>query len=192
MNKITFGIILGIIIIIGYICDFFDIIILMGLFVGIAEIMALDKSNIGLIGILIIIGAIILMHYGKKKDIILILLIIVISDIFQELIGKKYGKNKIGWVSPNKTYEGYIGGYIGILIFYFIYNHFSNITSRDINFIYINIIYLLGVMGDLFFSLIKRNAGVKDYSNILLSHGGVLDRLDSFIFALYIMCVTQL
>ena len=42
-------------------------------------------------------------------------------------------------------------------------------------------------MGDLFFSLIKRNTDIKDYSNILLSHGGVLDRLDSFIFALFIL-----
>lgn len=184
MNKIVFGTILGIIMIIGYIYDFFDIIILMGLFVGIAEILVLNYNITNLLGICIIIGAIILMHYGNIKEIMLILLIIVISDIFQELAGKKYGRNKIGWISPNKTYEGYIGGYIGVLIFYFMFNNY-------INFSYVNIIYILGVMGDLFFSLIKRNAGIKDYSTILLSHGGVLDRLDSFIFALYVVCAIQ-
>ena len=104
------------------------------------------------------------------------------SDVFQEFSGKHFGKNKIGWISPNKTYEGYIGGYIGILIFYFIYNHFAKI-----NFAKINIIYILGVSGDLFFSFIKRKAEIKDYSNLLLSHGGVLDRLDSFIFALLLL-----
>jgi phosphatidate cytidylyltransferase len=124
------------------------------------------------------------MYYTKLSTILLILSIVVISDIFQEFSGKFFGKNKIGWISPNKTYEGYIGGYIGMLIFYFIYNNFTKNNFANINFYYINIIYLLGISGDLFYSFIKRKVGIKDYSDLLLSHGGVLDRLDSFIFAL--------
>ena len=78
-------------------------------------------------------------------------------------------------MSPNKTYEGYIGGYIGILIVYFIKNK---------NFIDLNLIYIFGILGDLFFSFIKRKLEVKDYSEILLSHGGVLDRLDAYFIAI--------
>ena len=96
-------------------------------------------------------------------------------DGLDSLIELYFGKNKIGWISPNKTYEGYIGGYIGILIIYFI---------KSYNFIDLNLIYFFGIFGDLFFSYIKRKIGIKDYSEILLSHGGVLDRLDAFFIAI--------
>ena len=180
MNKTTFGMILTIIIIIGVIYNFFDKILLLGLFLCISELLYNGgMENITLIGCSIIIISMIIMYYAKISTIILILTIVVISDVFQEFSGKFFGKNKIGWISPNKTYEGYIGGYIGILIFYFIYNKFASI-----NFFHINIIYLLGISGDLFYSFIKRRIGIKDYSDLLLSHGGFLDRMDSFIFAL--------
>jgi phosphatidate cytidylyltransferase len=160
--------------------NFFDKILLFGLFICISELLYnCGIESISLIGYGIIIISMIIMYYAKISTILLILSIVIISDISQELFGKFFGKNKIGWISPNKTYEGYIGGYIGILIFYFIYNKFASI-----NFFHINIIYILGICGDLFFSFIKRRIGIKDYSDLLLSHGGVLDRLDSFIFAL--------
>ncbi len=167
MNKTTFGIILTIIIIIGVIYNFFDKILLLGLFLCISELLYNGgMESIALIGCSIIIISMIIMYYAKISTIILILSIVVTSDVFQEFSGKFFGKNKIGWISPNKTYEGYIGGYIGILIFYFIYNKFASIK-----FFHINIIYLLGINGDLFYSFIKRKIGIKDYSNLLLSHG---------------------
>jgi phosphatidate cytidylyltransferase len=185
MNKIAFGIILTILIIIGVIYKFFDRILLFGLFICISELLYNGGTeSYTLIGCSIIIISMIIMYYTKLSTILLILSIVVISDIFQEFSGKFFGKNKIGWISPNKTYEGYIGGYIGMLIFYFIYNNFTKNNFANINFYYINIIYLLGISGDLFYSFIKRKVGIKDYSDLLLSHGGVLDRLDSFIFAL--------
>lgn len=180
MNKITFGIILTIVIIIAVIYKFFDKILLFGLFICISELLYNGgMESITLIGCFIIIISMIIMHYTNLSNILLILSIVIISDVFQEFSGKFFGKNKIGWISPNKTYEGYIGGYIGILIFYFIYNKFASI-----NFFNINIIYLLGISGDLFYSFIKRKNNIKDYSDLLLSHGGFLDRMDSFIFAL--------
>ena len=116
-----------------------------------------------------------------KQFSILVGFIICISDIFQELIGKYFKpnekKNKIGWISPNKTYEGYIGGYIGILLLYF--------SLYKDKFILLNFLYILGIIGDLFFSYIKRKIEIKDYSNVLASHGGILDRLDSFIFGIF-------
>jgi len=181
MNKITFGIILTIVIIIGIIYKFVDKILLFSLFLCISELLYNEGiKSITLIGCIIIIISMIIMYYTNLSTILLILSIVVISDVFQELSGRFFGKNKIGWISPNKTYEGYIGGYIGIIIFYFIYNHFASIK-----FFHINIIYLLGIGGDLFYSFIKRMIGIKDYSDLLLSHGGVLDRMDSFIFGLF-------
>ncbi len=204
MNKIVFGIVLGILIVVGIIYNFLNKLLLLALFLCFSELLFATMTNISvrgpknqwfnyvnMIGFFMIIASIIIVKPTNEinKDILLILSIIVVSDIFQEFSGKIFGKNKIGWISPNKTYEGYIGGYIGMLLFYFIYNH---ISKTPMNFIFINIIYVAGIVGDLFFSLIKRNYNIKDYSNLLLSHGGVLDRLDSFIFALVAMHLFKL
>ena len=189
MNKILVGLILGIVICIGIIFDFFDIFMSGGLIIGMYELInnyfkLEERKEEILIGfgllILIITGEIISSKVLKVRELIFILILVTISDIFQEFSGKYFGKNKIGWISPNKTYEGYIGGYIGILIIYFINTH---IKSNN-NFFDYNLIFILGIIGDLFFSYIKRQIGVKDYSNILLSHGGVLDRLDAFFIAI--------
>ena len=191
MKKIAFGIILCILGIIGIIYNFINKLLLLALFLCLSElsytVIMNNRSNgsnfVNMIGFFMIIASIIIVKPTNEinKDILLILSMIIVSDVFQEFSGKIFGKNKIGWISPNKTYEGYIGVYIGMLLFYFIYNH---ISKTPMNFIFINIIYVAGIVGDLFFSLIKRNYNIKDYSNLLLSHGGVLDRLDSFIFAI--------
>lgn len=191
MNKIAFGIVLGILIVVGIIYNFLNKLLLLALFLCLSElsytVIMNNRSNgsnfVNMIGFFMIIASIIIVKPTNEinKDILLILSMIIVSDVFQEFSGRLFGKNKIGWISPNKTYEGYIGGYIGMLLFYFIYNH---ISKKPMNFVFINIIYVAGIVGDLFFSLIKRNYNIKDYSNLLLSHGGVLDRLDSFIFAI--------
>lgn len=194
MNKILVGLILGIVICMGIIFDFFDMFMSVAIIIGMYELISNyfkgDRKEKILIGfgllILIITGEIISSKLLNIRELIFILIIVIISDVFQEFMGKHFGKNKIGWISPNKTYEGYIGGYVGILIIYFIKNY---------NFVDLNIIYIFGILGDLFFSYIKRKIGVKDYSEILLSHGGMLDRLDSFIFAvlgIYISNVIKL
>lgn len=188
MNKILVGLILGIVVCLGIIFDFFDMFMSVALIVGIYELIynyfkeTCRKEEI-LIGfglfVLIITGEIISSKVLKVKELIFVLIIVIISDVFQEFSGKYLGKNKIGWISPNKTYEGYIGGYIGILIIYFINIH----LKKNYNFIDLNLIYIFGILGDLFFSYIKRKIGIKDYSEILLSHGGVLDRLDAFFIS---------
>ena len=183
MNKILVGLILGIIVCLGIIFDFFDMFMSLAIVVGMYELIDnyfkhTHKEEF-LIGfallVLIITGEIISSKILRTKELIFVLIIVIISDVFQEFSGKYFGKNKIGWISPNKTYEGYIGGYIGILILHFI---------KKYNFIDLNLIYIFGIFGDLFFSYIKRKIGVKDYSEILLSHGGVLDRLDAFLIAI--------
>jgi CDP-diglyceride synthetase len=182
MKKILVGLILGIVVCMSIIFDFFDIFMSFALIVGMYELIenySRIKKEPVLIGfgllILILTGEIISSKVLNLKELIFVLIIVIISDVFQEFSGKYFGKNKIGWISPKKTYEGYIGGFIGILAVYFIKNK---------NFIDLNLIYIFGIFGDLFFSFIKRKIGIKDYSEILLSHGGVLDRLDAYFIAI--------
>ena len=115
---------------------------------------------------------------------IYLILISTVTDTFAYLIGKKYGKNKLMEdVSPNKTIEGSIAGLVvgtiaGSIFYYFLIGH-SNI------FVIIAMTALLstiGQIGDLVFSSIKRHFKIKDFSNIMPGHGGILDRLDSIIF----------
>jgi phosphatidate cytidylyltransferase len=189
MNKILVGLILGLVVCIGIIFDFFDIFMSVSLLVGMYELISnyfkLEKRKeeiligFGLL-VLVITGEIISSKVLNVRELIFVLIMVIMSDVFQEFSGKYFGKNKIGWISPNKTYEGYIGGYIGILIIYFI----NTYRKSSYNFFEFNLIYIFGILGDLFFSYIKRKIEVKDYSDILLSHGGVLDRLDSFILAI--------
>lgn len=106
--------------------------------------------------------------------------------------GRKFGKNKLcPKVSPNKTIEGSIGGMLGSTIACFILGIISTKFGVHIpvyHFIIIGI--LCGVFcqfGDLTASSIKRYINVKDYSNLIPGHGGILDRFDSILFAAFVV-----
>jgi len=110
-----------------------------------------------------------------------------ICDTAAFIFGKKFGKKKIvPNVSPKKTWVGTIAGFIGSLIFLIAINQVGyfpeNIHIIDV--VAIGIITgIFGQLGDWAESLLKREAGVKDTSNILAGHGGILDRFDSLTFA---------
>ncbi|MBE6149244.1 MAG: hypothetical protein E7170_00795 [Firmicutes bacterium] len=113
-------------------------------------------------------------------------LITISTDTFAYIIGSLIGTHKLSIISPKKTYEGCIGGSIfGTIISVIFYLSFIN---NNINIFIIVVITLIlsiiGQLGDLFFSLIKRNYKIKDFSNIMPGHGGILDRLDSIIFVM--------
>lgn len=108
------------------------------------------------------------------------------NDVFAYLVGSTIGKHKFSpIVSPNKSIEGFIGGILGAGALGYV---FAIIFAGDIPFsgIYCAIIAALGaipaVIGDLAASAIKRNNNIKDYSHLILGHGGILDRFDSVIF----------
>ena len=110
-----------------------------------------------------------------------------ICDTGAFLFGKKFGKKKIlPEVSPNKTWVGTIAGFVSSMIFVLILNqsgYFPDIFSL-IDVVVLGLITgIFGQFGDWSESLLKREAGVKDTSNILAGHGGVLDRFDSLTFA---------
>ncbi|MBP3635207.1 MAG: phosphatidate cytidylyltransferase [Bacilli bacterium] len=116
---------------------------------------------------------------------IFLLLITILTDTFAYVGGKLFGKHKlIEKVSPGKTIEGsVIGSLVGTVLptIYYIYmiNPSANILSTILM---IFVLSLIGQLGDLVFSSIKRFYKVKDFSNIIPGHGGILDRLDSIIF----------
>ena len=124
-------------------------------------------------------------HHFSNNYLLLYYLIIVVqmSDVLQYVFGKLFGKHKIApIVSPSKTWEGFVGGTISSgFIGGFLYSltPFSFAQS----FLFSSIIVLLGFLGGLVLSAIKRSLGAKDWGDMIQGHGGVLDRLDSLVFA---------
>jgi CDP-diglyceride synthetase len=113
-----------------------------------------------------------------------LLLIYLVSVIYTSayIVGKSIGKHKIVTsISPNKTLEGYIGSYILSLFFFIIFFNMNSMIWTNTDLIFLSLFILLAFFGDLFISLIKRAYNVKDTSNILPGHGGLLDRLDSYL-----------
>ena len=108
-----------------------------------------------------------------------------LSDIGGYVFGKLIGGKKINFLSPNKTYSGFVGSIffsLLILVYLQLFNLFSDyiLTQK------IGLIVLISssvIIGDLFFSYIKRLNKIKDYSNLLPGHGGLLDRIDGLIFS---------
>jgi phosphatidate cytidylyltransferase len=123
-----------------------------------------------------------------------------VSDICAYFVGSAFGKNKLApEISPKKTIEGAVGGLLGSIIGTFIICiAFELILKININTFALVIVTplmrIIGMLGDLFASAIKRNFGIKDYGNIMPGHGGVLDRTDSIllvapVFALFLSYV---
>ena len=110
-----------------------------------------------------------------------------VTDIFAYLIGMAFGKHKFSSVSPKKSIEGCIGGTIGAILVMLIYTYIVN-TYLNMNYSYIYIaaislvLSLIGQIGDFAASSIKRYVDIKDFSNLIPGHGGILDRIDSLLF----------
>lgn len=130
---------------------------------------------------------------GKENGKIYIWYIFIISwgtDIFAFLIGNtfKLGKHTFSKISPKKSIEGCIAGIIGAVLLSLLYTFFVNkfATIPLIPYFVITVVAIVlsivGQFGDFAASSIKRFVGIKDFSNLIPGHGGLLDRIDSLIF----------
>ncbi|MFS4469480.1 phosphatidate cytidylyltransferase [Maribacter sp. 2210JD10-5] len=150
-----------------------------------------NKLQKFLIGLFYIGGGCIFLTMIPYKDddfakllIMGIFILIWVNDSFAYLVGKSLGRTKLfPSVSPKKTIEGTLGGYIFALGAAYIMGTQEQIINPWQWMVLATVIVVTGSLGDLVESKLKRAAGVKDSGAILPGHGGMLDRLDSLVFA---------
>ncbi|MBS9782336.1 MAG: phosphatidate cytidylyltransferase [Arcobacter sp.] len=116
-----------------------------------------------------------------------LLIVVAGADIGAYYTGRSIGKTKFSVTSPNKTIEGVVGGLITACVLgtFFAHDDLHVVTAMVIS----AIVAFSSIFGDLFESYLKREAGVKDSGNILPGHGGILDRVDGYLFGAIVMLV---
>lgn len=128
------------------------------------------------------------LHQQQPSMLLFLFMLIWVADIAAYFTGKKFGRNKLSkQLSPGKTREGVLGAAAGCLLFSLLGIYFWQeqlVWGLAIYFVLLCVFSaLISVVGDLFESLLKRNAGMKDSGSIIPGHGGVLDRIDSLLAA---------
>lgn len=122
--------------------------------------------------------------FDGRWAVLLLLATIVVSDSAQYYTGRAFGRRALApEISPKKTVEGAIGGVLFGTMALVVGGRYLFASPIWLLILVGALISLLGIVGDLFESLLKRSAGVKDSSQIIPGHGGVLDRIDSWLFA---------
>ena len=160
----------------------------------IIEVFLSFKKDVFLILIYILISFIFFINTKiDEKSIIefnLMVLIIVSFDIFSYLLGKKFGKiNFLKKISPNKTLEGFIGGYTVSFVIALLYSLYFKINLNYYQLLFIFLIILSSFFGDIVESFFKRRNLIKNSSNFLPGHRGFFDRFDSFILSIIVYSI---
>jgi phosphatidate cytidylyltransferase len=146
---------------------------------------------LGVVGWLILVPAWVAFVFLQRSPwmLLAIVLIIWIADIAAYFAGRRFGRHKLApQISPGKTWEGVVGAFIAVIVYGFGVSFLvlpqANAYDRIVMLIFVCALTVLGIVGDLFESWIKRTAGAKDSGNLLPGHGGMLDRIDSMTAAL--------
>jgi phosphatidate cytidylyltransferase len=123
--------------------------------------------------------------YEGRNLLLIAFLVLVVqgSDVLQYIWGKLLGKHKVApALSPSKTWEGLIGGVASATVLGAALHGITPFTPLEAALVAL-VICLMGFFGGLVMSAIKRDRGVKDWGSMIEGHGGILDRLDSVVFA---------
>jgi len=152
--------------------------------------MTFDKAAICFVaGVLVplLFGAVVRLHNADQGRFYILIPFVLafLSDTGAYFVGLNFGKHKLAPViSPKKTIEGVVGGVFGAILGMVIYCLVLQLFFKfQVNYLFAVLYGVLGsaagVFGDLCFSVIKRQTGIKDYGNLFPGHGGILDRFDS-------------
>lgn len=115
-----------------------------------------------------------------------------VADIAAYFSGKAFGKNKLApTISPGKTWEGAIGAVCGVVVYGLVVRQVFSLEHLPLTLwiFALLLVTAISIIGDLYESLLKRKAGIKDSSNVLPGHGGVLDRIDSLTSTLPVVAL---
>ena len=132
------------------------------------------------------VGALIAVREARgPQGLFLLMLTVMVSDTAQYYTGRLFGRTPLApAISPKKTIEGAAGGFVfGMLLLGVVGRWWLPGVSWPLRTLLGAAIVALGIAGDLFESMLKRSAGVKDSSTLIPGHGGVLDRIDALLFA---------
>ncbi|SHK12179.1 phosphatidate cytidylyltransferase [Hymenobacter psychrotolerans DSM 18569] len=127
------------------------------------------------------------------RRVLALLLLVWSSDIGAYAAGKTFGKHKLApKISPGKTWEGAIGGFLLTLAMGWAMGYLLPELSLTYRLVVAGVVAVFGPLGDLAESMLKRSVGVKDSGRIMPGHGGLLDRFDAFLFILPVLALLQL
>ncbi len=150
-------------------------------------------------GILLILPtwlALVQLRQAGPLALLAIMGVVWLADIGAYFAGRRFGKHKLApTISPGKTWEGALGGGVAVLAYGFLLSSKLPAVLASNYLLLVVVLVLLtiiSVLGDLFESLLKRQAGLKDSSNVLPGHGGVLDRIDSLTSTLPLVALVWL
>ena len=127
-------------------------------------------------------------NYGVNW-LIWLLVVVAFTDVGAFFVGKSIGKTPFSPTSPNKTLEGVIGGVLVATVIGTLFAYNINLDTFIATLLISFVTAVASIFGDLFESYLKREAGVKDSGTLLPGHGGVLDRVDGYLFGAVIMLI---
>lgn len=141
----------------------------------------------------LVYGAVMLPSIGflieiDKRLVFLLFVVVWSGDVFAYLVGKKFGRHKMSpTLSPKKTWEGAVASFVASVIFGVGFLYYVSLPVYYAGAVVVAAVLLQ--VGDLFESFIKRQVGKKDASNLIPGHGGLIDRIDSLIFAAVVFVI---
>lgn len=140
-------------------------------------------ATVGLVVLLPTWAALVALHGRSPVLLLAVMALVWVADIAAYFTGRAFGKHKLApAISPGKTWEGVAGAVVGVLAYGMAVAPFLPVV-RDVDRFalaaFLLLLTALSIAGDLFESLLKRQAGIKDSSQLLPGHGGILDRIDS-------------